>query len=151
MQFMCWCTGNAYPLIIYLFGIVALPIFSTLKTIFQNYLFIIFLAVLGLCCSTGFSLVVTNGGYSLVTVHRLLIAVASLVKHRLQGSQASVVVAHGLCSFGSWALEHRLRFNSFGARAQSLCGMQGVLGPGAQPLSLALASDPLPLSHQGSP
>ena len=41
----------------------------------------------------GSSLVVVSGSYSLVAVHRLLIAVASLVEvHRLWGSQASVVV-----------------------------------------------------------
>ena len=43
------------------------------------YLFYLFLAVLGLCCCTGFSLVVVIGGCSLVAVHGLLIAVASLV------------------------------------------------------------------------
>ena len=37
------------------------------------------LAVLGLCCCTGFSLAVEIRGYSLVVVYRLLIAVASLV------------------------------------------------------------------------
>ena len=42
------------------------------------HIFILFLAVLGLCCCTGFSLVVVIGGYSLVAVHGLLIAVASL-------------------------------------------------------------------------
>ena len=47
------------------------------------------LAVLGLSCCVGFSLVVTSGGYSLVAVCGLLIAVASLVvERRLQ--------AHGL-------------------------------------------------------
>ena len=54
------------------------------------------MAVLGLCCCIGFSLVVASGGYSLV-IDRLLIAVASLVaKHRLRGVGASVVVALGL-------------------------------------------------------
>ena len=62
-----------------------------------------------------FSLVVERGGYSLVVVHRLLIAVASLVEHGLWFAQASVAVAHGLSSCGSWALEHRL--NICGARA----------------------------------
>ena len=38
-----------------------------------------------------------------VGVHRLLIAVASLVKHRLWGTRASVVVAQGLSSCGVWA------------------------------------------------
>ena len=43
------------------------------------------------------SLVASSGGYSLVVLCRLLTVVASLVaKHRLQGMQASVVVAHGL-------------------------------------------------------
>ena len=52
------------------------------------------MAVLDLCCCTAFSLVVTNGGYSLDVVHRLLTAVASVVaKHGLEGTQASVVMA----------------------------------------------------------
>ena len=41
--------------------------------------FSLFLAVLGLCCCEGFSLVVVNGGYSLVEVHGLLTVAASLV------------------------------------------------------------------------
>ena len=59
-------------------------------------LFICLLAVPGLCCSMGFSLVAVSGGYSLVVVNRLLVAVVSLVvEPRLQGSRAwaSVVVA----------------------------------------------------------
>ena len=44
---------------------------------------VLFLAVLGLCCCVGFSLVVASGGCSLV-VHGLLIVVADLVaEHRL--------------------------------------------------------------------
>ena len=39
----------------------------------------LFLVVLGLHCSAGFSLVVASGGYSLVAVCGLLIAVASLI------------------------------------------------------------------------
>ena len=51
-----------------------------------------------------------------VVVRGLLIAVASLVEeHCLLGAQASVVVARGLSSCGSWALERRL--SSCGARA----------------------------------
>ena len=54
--------------------------------------------MLGLHCCSGFSLVVASGGYPLVAVLRLLIAVAFLVvEHRLQGLQVSVVVAHRLC------------------------------------------------------
>ena len=44
----------------------------------------LFLAVLGLHRCPGFSLVAASGGYSLVLIPGLLIAVASLVaKHRL--------------------------------------------------------------------
>ena len=44
-----------------------------------------------------FSPVLETGGYSLVEVCRLLIAMASPVaEHKLWGSQASVIVAHGL-------------------------------------------------------
>ena len=51
-----------------------------------------FLAMPGLCCCSGFSLVVAS---------RLLTAVASLlVELGLQGAGNSVVVAHGLSSFG---------------------------------------------------
>ena len=56
--------------------------------------------MLGLCCRTGFSLVVARG---------LLIAVASLVvEHGFWSVGASVVAAHGLKGCGSWALGHRL-------------------------------------------
>ena len=44
-----------------------------------HFLFVyLFLAVLGLCCSTGFSLVVVSGLYSLGAVRGLLVAGASL-------------------------------------------------------------------------
>ena len=48
---------------------------------FDDDLFFIylFLAVLGLCCYAGFSLVVASGGCSLVVVHGLLTEVAFLV------------------------------------------------------------------------
>ena len=48
------------------------------------YLFVLFLAVLGLHCCVGFSLAVVSCGHALLAVHGLLIAVASLVEgHRL--------------------------------------------------------------------
>ena len=43
------------------------------------YLFVLFLALLGLYCCIGFSLVAVREGYSLDLVFRLLIEVASLV------------------------------------------------------------------------
>ena len=59
----------------------------------NNYLL---LAVLGLHCFEGFSLVVASGGYSLVAVHGLLIAVASLFVVQGLQSSGSVVVTHRL-------------------------------------------------------
>ena len=47
--------------------------------LFKHLFIIYFLAVLGLRCCTGFSLVAASGGSSLVVVRGLLIAVASLV------------------------------------------------------------------------
>ena len=52
---------------------------------FKKIIFIyLFLAVFGLCCCVGFSLIVATGGSSLVVVSELLIVVASFVEeHRL--------------------------------------------------------------------
>ena len=48
----------------------------------------LFMAVLGLCCNLGFSLVAESVGYSLVAALGLLIAVNSLVvEHQLWGLQ----------------------------------------------------------------
>ena len=63
----------------------------------NNYLFIcLFLAVLGLCCCTGFSLAAASGISSLVAVHRLLIAAPFL------GGTAWAVGHPGFSSFGVW-------------------------------------------------
>ena len=43
----------------------------------------LFLAVLGLGCCVGFSLVAVNRGYSVVVVHGLLTAMVSLSRHGL--------------------------------------------------------------------
>ena len=72
--------------------------------------------MLGLHCCRCFSLIAGSGSYSLVALHRLLIAVASLtVKHGLQDLQTSVVVTYGLSSSvprlwrtGSIVVAHRL-------------------------------------------
>ena len=57
------------------------------------------MAVPGLRCNAGFSLVARIGGCSLVAMCGLLVAVASFVaEHRLQGT-GSVVVVYGVsCS-----------------------------------------------------
>ena len=72
--------------------------------------------MLGLrCCARAFSSC-GERGLLFVAVHGPLIAVASLCcGARALGAQAPVVVACGLSSCGSWALERRL--SSCGARA----------------------------------
>ena len=60
----------------------------------------LFLAAQGLCCCVGFSLVVASGGYSLVSVHGLLlIAVASLlVEHGLEAHWLQLLTCRLSCS-----------------------------------------------------
>ena len=85
-----------------------------------------------------FSLVVSSGGYSLVAVCGLPVAVASLVaQHGLWSTWASVVATHRLSSCTSWTLEHRL--SSCGTRALLSFGMWDLPGPGFEPMTLALA------------
>ena len=61
----------------------------------------LFLAALGLCCCTGFSLAVLSKGGSPAVGSGFLTAVASLaVERRRQGAQASAVTAPGLWSTG---------------------------------------------------
>ena len=75
-------------------------VFNRLK----KHLFIYFILFFWWCpvfiAAYGLSLVAVSRDYSLVMVHRLLIAVANLVaEHRLLGARASVVAAHRLsCS-----------------------------------------------------
>ena len=72
-----------------------------------NFIYLSWGAVLGLCCRTGFSLVVGSRGHSPAVVCELLIAVASLVaEHGLWGPQASGAALQGLSHCGSWALAH---------------------------------------------
>ena len=79
------------------------------------YLFYLFLAALGLrCCARAFSSC-GEQGLLFVVVDRLLISVASHCGARALGARVSVVVARGLSSCGSRALEHR--FSSCGAQA----------------------------------
>ena len=46
---------------------------------YSDFPLFLFLAVLGVCCCTSFSLVAVSAGYSVVAVCRLLIEVASLI------------------------------------------------------------------------
>ena len=106
-----------------------------------NFMYLI-LAVLGLPCCPGFSLAVASGGL-LSSCTAWAYCSASLVgEDRLQSVQASVVVAHGLSSCGSQALEHRP--NSCGTWAQLRCSTWDLPGPGTEFVSPA---ESLPLSH----
>ena len=60
----------------------------------------LFLVALGFHCCVRFSIIAASEGYSLVAVCRLLLAAGSpVVEHRLEGSWASVILAHGVsCS-----------------------------------------------------
>ena len=110
---------------------------------FIQQLFIIFfqvLAVLDLHCYMGFSL---------VAVHGLLIVVASPDANELKGTQTSVVVAHGLSSCGSWALERSL--NSCGSQDQLLCSMWDLPRTGITPVSPALIGTFFTTEPEGRP
>ena len=107
------------------------------------------MAVLGLCCCLGFSLVAGNRGYSLVVVQGLPIVVASHVEeHGLQGSLASVVEASELSSYapelqsiGSIVVANGLSCSTCGIfpdQGSTLCLLRGPV-------------DPLLLRHWGSP
>ena len=108
------------------------------------FLFIyLFLAVLGLRCRSGFSLVAAGRSCSLVAVHRLLIAVASPVaENRLQGVRASVVVPPGLQSTGS-------TLGVCGLSCPKACG--SFWDQGSNSCVFALAGGFLSLRYQGPP
>ena len=68
---------------------------------------------------------------------------------RTPGARTSVVVARGLSSCGSQALEHRL--SSCGALASLLRGMWDLPGPGLEPMCPALAGGFLTTAPPGKP
>ena len=88
-------------------------------------------------------------GLPLVAASGLLIMVTSHCGARALGTWASVVVAHGLSSCGSWALERRLSI--CGTCALLLHGMWDLPGPGLEPVSPALAGGFLTTVPPGKP
>ena len=96
-------------------------------TCFFFFTIFIYLTVLGLrYCTQAFS----SCGHSPVSVHGLLIVMASLiVEQRLQGERASEAVAHGLM----------------------LCACGIFLDQGSNLCSLRWQADSYPLGQQGSP
>ena len=82
---------------------------------FEVYLFIYFLAALGLHAVCGLSLVMASGDTVRCGAWASHCGGFSCCGARALGAWASVVVACGLRSCGSWALERRL--SSCGTRA----------------------------------
>ena len=109
----------------------------------------LFLAVLGLCCCAQAFSSCGEWGLLFIAVRGPLIAVASLVEHRLQERRlqqlwhaGSVVVAHGLQSAGSVVVAH-------GPSCSAACGI--FPDQGSNPCRLHWQADSQPLHHQGSP
>ena len=98
---------------------------------------------------TGFSLAAVSGGYSWLWCAGFSLGGFSCCGARALGVRASVVVALGLSSCGSQALEHRL--SSCGARAQLLHGMWDLPGLGLKPVSPALEGGFLTAVPPGKP
>ena len=84
---MWYTVGQLAPLILLLYSVVFKVLSISLRLclfFFNVILFIYLLAALSLPCCMGSSLVAVSGSYSLVAVHRLLIAVASFIaEHRV--------------------------------------------------------------------
>ena len=96
------------------------------------------MAALGLVAARGLFSSCGEPGLLFIEVRGFLIAVSSLICGAWAvGVRASVVVARGLSSCGSQALERRL--SRCGARAQLLHGAWDLPGPGLEPVSPALA------------
>ena len=108
---------------------------------FKKY--VLFLAVLGVCCCPfcvcRLSLVAVSGvGATLhCGVRASCYGGFSCCGVQSLGTQSSVVAGHRLSSCGSWALH--LRLSSCGSQAELLCGMWNLPGPVIQPVSPALA------------
>ena len=111
---------------------------------FISIFFNLFLAALGLCCCARAFSSCSEWGLLFFAVHGLLIAVASRCRAWALGSRASVVVARGVSSCGSRALERRL--SSCSARAQLLRGMWDLPACGIFP---DRGSNLCPLHWQG--
>ena len=100
--------------------------FSVLNVIY------LFLAVLGLCCCMGLSLVAASRGYSLFRCAGFSLQWSRALGHRLQQlwCVGSTVAVPTLQSTDSIVVAHRL---------QLLCGMWDLPRPGIEPMSPTLA------------
>ena len=114
------------------------------------YLFILFMAVLGLrFCARAFSSCGERRATLRCGVGASHCGVYSCCRAQALGTQPSVVVARGLSSCGSRALERRL--SSCGVWAELLRGMGDLPGAGLKPVSPALAGRFLTTVPRGKP
>ena len=127
--------------------LVGYPLFKKFFLIYLFYLFI-FGCIVSLLLCTGF-LQLWCAGFSL----RWLLLLRSMGSRHAGfsscGARASVVVARGLSSCGSRALECRL--SSCGTRALLLHSMWDLPGPGLEPMSPELAGGFLTTAPSGKP
>ena len=119
----------------------------------KNYLFLYFWLCWVFVAVHRLSLVAASRSYSLVMVHRLLIAVASfVVEHGLQNMWTSVVVGQGLSSHDSQALEHRLNTCGIRLSCPAASREDGVFpDQGSNSYLLHWQVDSVPLDKQGIP
>ena len=127
-------------------------IMSGLQFLFFLIYFILFIFYLFIFGCVGSSLLCT--GFLQLRRARATLRCDAQASHcggraRALGAWAPVVVAHGLSSCGSRALEHRL--SSCGARAQLLRSMWDLPRPGLEPVSPALAGGFLTTASPGKP
>ena len=131
------------------FGVHFLPGTKLLGQIFFFfiYLFIYFWLRWVFVAACGLSLVAASGGYS--SLRCAGFSLRWLLFLRSTGSRhtGSVAVAHGLGSYSSRALAHRL--SSCGTRAYLLRGMWDLPGPGLEPMCPALAGGYLTTAPPG--
>ena len=109
---------------------------------FIYFIYYLFLAVLGLRCYHGLSLVAVSGGYSSLWCTGFSLRWLLLLEST--GSRCA-----NFSSCGSQALERRR--SSCGARAQLLRGMWDLPEPGLVPVSPALAGGFLTAAPPGKP
>ena len=126
---------------------------SSSSDIYFLNLFTLFYFIFGcigsLLLHAGFSLFAASRGYFSLWCAGFSLWWLLLLGAWALGAQALVVVAHGLSSCGSRALEHRL--SSCGTRAQLLHSMWDLLGSGLEPLSPELAGGFLTTVPPGKP
>ena len=115
---------------------------SCKTSFFKKIIYYLFLALLGLCCCSGFPLVVASGDQSL-----LQCAGFSLWWFLCYAEEALGLL--GFHSCGSQALEHRL--NICGAQTQLLCSTWHLPRLGIEPVSPALAGGFFTTESLGKP